>query len=306
MSCTCYFCNPTRKSRPETPPKCQLTPKEKILRQQKARLMEAEENSKPDPENDARHAAHRERILAKRRAAAEAEQAESTQQQAMLAPTLAAGLAAASSAVAASEDQAEAKEKEDKICPNCHKNNDCGEKIDFEFIEAREGGMELIAYVPFKRKSNSGVTISVGFDLGARNKNDLKRLNLNDDLIKKLEPYLGMKKLVADEYLKKHPLSITQEQGELIYINNKTQATKRLIDKYNADSNVKFNCIPSQAQTVIASVEYQYGSAKKGTKNFWRQVTEQSWQEAYDNLMNFQDDYAPRRILEAKLLKEIL
>ena len=73
MSCTCYFCNPTRKSRPESPPKCQLTPKEKLLRQQKARAIEAEENSKYDPESEARHAAHRERILAKRRAGAEAE-----------------------------------------------------------------------------------------------------------------------------------------------------------------------------------------------------------------------------------------
>ncbi|WP_298773035.1 pesticin C-terminus-like muramidase [uncultured Shewanella sp.] len=235
------------------------------------------EYSKPDPENDARHAAHVERILAKRKAAA-----------------------------VASEAEAGVKEKEDKICPNCNENNGCGEKIDFKFIEAREGGMELIANVPDPKGSKSGVTISVGFDLGARNKNDLERLNLDADLIKKLEPYLSMKKLVADEYLKEHPLSITQEQAEQIYINNKAQATKRLINKYNADSNVKFNCIPSQAQTVITSVEYQYGSAKHETKNFWRQVTGQQWQEAYDNLMDFKDPYPSRRKIEAQKLKELL
>ncbi|WP_299492124.1 hypothetical protein [uncultured Shewanella sp.] len=68
--------------------------------------MEAEEYSKYDPENEARHAAHRERILAKRKAA-EAEK--------VAAALSAASLAAASSAVAASEDNDDQKNDIDDV-----------------------------------------------------------------------------------------------------------------------------------------------------------------------------------------------
>ncbi|WP_299491286.1 hypothetical protein [uncultured Shewanella sp.] len=93
MGCKCYFCNPTQRAKPAPNPPCQLSPKERVLKQQRERLMEANENSKPDPENDARHAAHVERILAKGKAAAEAEKA--------AAALSAASLTAASTAVAA-------------------------------------------------------------------------------------------------------------------------------------------------------------------------------------------------------------
>ncbi|WP_298776052.1 pesticin C-terminus-like muramidase [uncultured Shewanella sp.] len=197
-------------------------------------------------------------------------------------------------------------ESTEDLCSDCNQHNDCAEKIDFDFIKVLEGGMELTAYVPDPKGSKSGVTISVGFDLGARNKQDLINIDLDIELIDKLVPYLGYKKEEAEKFLAKKPLTITKAQAEQIYLNNKVQATERLMTKYNSDSNVKFNCIPYQEQTIIASVEYQYGSSKIKTPNFWRQVTNQDWKSAHTNLMNFRDDYRSRRELEAEMLKEIL
>ncbi|WP_299004859.1 pesticin C-terminus-like muramidase [uncultured Shewanella sp.] len=215
------------------------------------------------------------------------------------------GAAGAAAGTASASNESDNETAED-LCPDCNQDNDCGEKIDFDFIKILEGGMELTAYVPDPKGSKSGVTVSVGFDLGARNRQDLINIDLDIELIDKLVPYLGYKKEEAKKFLARNPLKITKEQAEQIYFNNKAKATSRLMTKYNADSDVKFHCIPSQAQTVIASVEYQYGSSKIKTPNFWRQVTNQDWESAYANLMNFRDDYRSRRELEAKMLKEIL
>src|SRR5690606_21320176 len=66
-----------------------------------------------------------------------------------------------------------------------------GEKIDvdWEFISDREGGRLLKAYVPEAEKSKSGVTVGTGVDLGARSEGDIDKLEISDDLKKKLKPY---------------------------------------------------------------------------------------------------------------------
>lgn len=40
MGCNCYFCNTKQRAKPEPRPPCRLTPKEKVLRQQKQRIVE--------------------------------------------------------------------------------------------------------------------------------------------------------------------------------------------------------------------------------------------------------------------------
>ena len=55
---------------------------------------------------------------------------------------------------------------------------------------------------------------------------------------------------------------------------------------------------------MITSVEYQYGSAKTETKNFWAQVTTQDWSAALGNLDNFQDSYPTRRGKEAAYIRK--
>ncbi|MET2949473.1 pesticin C-terminus-like muramidase [Vibrio owensii] len=188
---------------------------------------------------------------------------------------------------------------------NIKKLSKCKLSIDHEFIGELEGSRKK-GYVPDPENSKSGVTIATGFDLGARNVVDLKKLGLPSDLITKLTPYLGMKKFEAESFLKKNPLTINE--NELLLINHvvKKHETEKIIALYNKNSQIEFACLPSQAQTVIASVAYQYGYLPRETRRFWFQAVNQKWEEMYDNLMDFRDLYPTRREKEALLLKEII
>lgn len=182
----------------------------------------------------------------------------------------------------------------------------CTPKINFQFIGELEGGVKTTAYVPDPENSQSGVTVSVGFDLGARNINDLNRLGLNKELVEKLKPYLLIKKEVAVEFLNKNPLVLTKAEALEIYDRVKEQATSSLVKKYNEDSKLCFSCLPEQAQTVIASVEYQYGSARERTPKFWNRAIKNNWSTMIEELRAFGDRYPTRRNREADYLESIL
>jgi hypothetical protein len=54
-------------------------------------------------------------------------------------------------------------------------------------------------------------------------------------------------------------------------------------------------------QRALASANFQHGSLPGSTPEYWKQVTEQRWKGASDNLKNFGDAYPIRRKLEAAL-----
>ncbi len=89
----------------------------------------------------------------------------------------------------------------------------------------------------------------------------------------------------------------------------KETATNNLIKLYNKSllnkSKIKFRSLPKQAQTVIASVSYQYGNLSTETPKFWKKVIVQDWVAAIKILKKFGDAYPSRRKLEANLLKKI-
>uniref|UniRef100_UPI0039B4D0CC pesticin C-terminus-like muramidase n=2 Tax=Pseudomonadota TaxID=1224 RepID=UPI0039B4D0CC len=58
-------------------------------------------------------------------------------------------------------------------------------EVDYEFLSKLEGGCRTGGYIPDLEKSKSGVTIATGFDLGARNEDDLRRLGIQGSLLKK-------------------------------------------------------------------------------------------------------------------------
>lgn len=178
--------------------------------------------------------------------------------------------------------------------------------IDYDFIGDLEGSTNT-GYVPDPETSNSGVTVAVGFDLGARSEQDLNDLGLSSDLVDKLKPYLGLKKQAAVDALAASPLTITDDEADEIEEAVRESETDRIVNAYNAStSTVDFEDLPSEAQTVIASVGYQYGDLATRTPNFWTQATSQDWQGMYDNLLDFGDDYPTRRGKEADLLHGIL
>ena len=183
--------------------------------------------------------------------------------------------------------------------------------INFSFIAALEGGQRLEGYVPAATSSQSGVTIATGFDLGARNATDLRALGLSAALVTKLEKYLGKKAAAAESFLKKNPLNITKAEADAIDAASKRSAAESVTRRYNqvvsrVSHALRFEQLSSEAQTVIASVAFQYGDLGTRAPNFWRCVTEQNWTAACNELRSFGDKYPTRRMQEADLLQKII
>ncbi|USD39977.1 type VI secretion system tip protein VgrG [Vibrio sp. SCSIO 43135] len=182
----------------------------------------------------------------------------------------------------------------------------CKLDIDHEFIQQLEGS-KLEGYVPEPDISQSGVTIATGFDLGARSVSDLVNLGLPENLVVRFTPYLGLKRYEAMERLEANPLTITNEELTIVNEVVKKAETEKIVSVFNSSSSTtKFECLPKQAQTVIASVSYQYGYLPRRAAKFWQQAITQDWEAMYANLMDFEDQFPSRRTKEAKRIKELL
>lgn len=183
------------------------------------------------------------------------------------------------------------------------------DNINFDFISRLEGGRKLRGYVPAINASESGVTIATGFDLGQRSESDLRNLGLARGLIQKLKPYLGLKSSQAQRKLREKPITITPAEASNVDSLYKAHHVRQLKMKYNAVSKnmIKFSDLPREAQTVIASVAFQYGTnLSRRTPNFWSYVIQQDWANSVKELKSFQDKYPTRRKQEAVLLERIL
>lgn len=182
--------------------------------------------------------------------------------------------------------------------------------IDYAFLSAREGGRKLDGYVPNPRRSASGVTIATGFDLGQRRRSELVALGLPHRLVQQLEPYLGAKRRDATKLLAEKPLRISAGDALLIDRAFKHRFVIQLASNYGAShlnaKRIAFFDLPAEAQTVTASVAFQYGDLSIAAPRFWRAVCEQDWRSAVAELRNFGDDYHSRRHLEADLLGAIV
>ena len=155
-------------------------------------------------------------------------------------------------------------------------------KIDFSFISRLEGG---------------------------RNVDDLKKIQLSGALIEKLTPYLGLIKIDAVNKLELAPLTISSQEADEIDEASKASATQRLMIRYDAaikSDQDQFAELPPEAQTVIASVAFQYGDLATRTPLFWQAVINQDWSKTVAILNDFHDAYPTRRRKEAELLQTIL
>ena len=171
--------------------------------------------------------------------------------------------------------------------------------INFDFIHELEGGSVLSAYVPVPENSTSGVTIAAGFDLGAKSVKDLRKLALNATFIGKLYPYIGLQGMEAFNYLTKFPLTISVNEAAALDSGVKLKLLDSLMKRYDENSDVLFKNIPPCWQTVIASVEFQYGNLSRCCPTFWQWLTNQKWEKAILELRDFGDEYSIRRNKEA-------
>lgn len=174
-------------------------------------------------------------------------------------------------------------------------------KINFHFISFLEGS-SCEGYVPDPDKSQSGVTIASGFDIGQRSENELVTA-FDLDLCLKLIPYANKTKHSACEQLAELPLNISQEEANIINAFSHSDAQTRLVKEWDASNTYcAFEALSEECQTVVASIAFQYGNLRIKTPNFWHQVTLGDWQGAYENLRHFGDKYPSRRNKEADLL----
>lgn len=175
--------------------------------------------------------------------------------------------------------------------------------IDWSFISNLEG-FELEGYVPVDADGgvlgNSGVTVGSGIDLGYL----APRLSseLSDELYRKVQPYLGLTGEVALNTLRGKPLLLSD--ADCVELNTivSEQALAILQTKYDYKSTVAFRSLPTQFATPIMSVAFQYGDLATKCPVFWKQVCNQDWTSAIENLRNFGDAYSTRRHAEADLM----
>lgn len=178
--------------------------------------------------------------------------------------------------------------------------------IDFSFISKLEG-FETSGYAPKPDGGaiESGVTVASGFDLGQRSVEEIDD-NFDCELADKLAPYCGVTGHDAVNLIRERPLELSVDECNTINEYAHKQAVERLLAAWDNDSDIEFNSLSDECQTVVASVAFQYGDLASRTPNFWRQVTTGDWFAALSNLRKFGDAYKTRRNKEADLLESRL
>lgn len=183
--------------------------------------------------------------------------------------------------------------------------------IDWNFIAGLEGGRKLEGYVPGSGNS-AGVTIATGYDLGQHNDRDLQRYGVSQQLREKLAEYLGKRGPEARRLITERPLTVTFLEAEELDRAAKLEIFENVRRRYDQEVNgksgtVRFDNLPSEVQTVIASVAYQYGpNLSTASPQIWRQVTSNDWWETYTALMNDTGGYPSRRRQEGAYLRRWL
>lgn len=123
-----------------------------------------------------------------------------------------------------------------------------------------------------KGKNNrSGVTIGVGVDLGQQApeayKDRLRNFGIKQELIAKLEPYMGLIRGQAIEKLKEKPLSLSKQEMEQIVAEMKNEMPKDLVREYkDLTADIKnhrdFKELAIEEQTILFSRKWQNGSLR--------------------------------------------
>jgi hypothetical protein len=128
-----------------------------------------------------------------------------------------------------------------------------------------------------------------------------------DAIIEQVRPYLGVRGNDAVEILRHRPLNMSREDASTLTECIRSDILDDLVRRYDAASDRPFRYLDQQAQTVIASIAFQFGTdLAKATPRFWRQVTTRDWKAAHANLLNFGCAYRTRRRKEAAYLADLI
>nr|WP_314538235.1 pesticin C-terminus-like muramidase [uncultured Ottowia sp.] len=117
--------------------------------------------------------------------------------------------------------------------------------------------------------NRSGVTIGVGVDLGQQApeayKDRLRNFGIKQELIAKLEPYMGLIRGQAIEKLKEKPLSLSKQEVEQVVAEMKNEMLKDLAREYkdltkDIKKHREFKELAIEEQTILFSRKWQNGN----------------------------------------------
>jgi len=158
----------------------------------------------------------------------------------------------------------------------------------------------------------SGVTIATGVDLGQQKRSVLEGMGVSRETLLFLEPYIGLKKQLAVDALKKAPLTLAEKQVAEI----DAAVHKTYIDNTAQRFGSGFATAPKQVQAVAVSLCYQFGNPQRDTSPSlgyaWMSMQRGDYRSAVVALTNKtgwsveHQQYLPRRKREADLLLEII
>jgi hypothetical protein len=174
-----------------------------------------------------------------------------------------------------------------------------GYQVNWSVIEKLEGGIKTKGYT-INNSNKSGVTVGAGVDLGQHSLAELQKLGIDKATLNAVAPYLGKTGIDAINFLKDHPLDLTRQQAQNLTFALQSDILKTVAQNFDRDSNVDFKNLPSEIQTAIASVAFQYGPyLAKSAPNFWSFVTSGNYFGAVNELRHFNDVHQNRHDDEA-------
>jgi len=186
--------------------------------------------------------------------------------------------------------------------------------------EAENAPRILVGHIPQNADGSimgdSGITFSTGLDLGKQTVGSLRNLNLNENLIKKLEPFLGKTGQEAKDFLKDNNIEITQDEFDEIdrklfvfeFDNLQDLWDSKLIKGMDPEGTTRWIDLTPNQRTVIQSVLRQYGTS--GAPTFIEHASRSDWENVIDELENFvnpesgKEQYLSRRENDSNLLRQ--
>ncbi|MFZ4701274.1 MAG: pesticin C-terminus-like muramidase [Candidatus Methylumidiphilus sp.] len=125
-------------------------------------------------------------------------------------------------------------------------------------------------------KNNSGVTVGMGVDLGAKSESEIENLVnkgakgtglLTEEQAKslqdRLKPYAGKKRSEACQYLRMHPLTLNQSELDVLNYSSVKSNLITASNQYGNKTGKSFGDLGEEEQTLVLSKVYHTGSIQK-------------------------------------------
>lgn len=182
-----------------------------------------------------------------------------------------------------------------------------------EILARFEGAGIPRGYVPCDKNGVplgvSGVTVGTGVDLGQQTAAGLMDMGVPDALVRRLIPYIGLKRGAAQDAIKRQALILTSAEVASLDAAVIARYVRDIAARYDRDApQHRFAELPREAQAVVTSLLYQRGlNSPTKFPQTWAALLRGDWPDAAARLCNsaLWDGYQTRRKAEGLILRGI-